>query len=121
MYRDNRSLVHNANNVRFRLWLERDRHEFFDAASRRCGDDYMQEIVQTSAARVNESGFIDMTRPLCRYPETFAAAFCLFLRPDDHLADAVAVLARDCEGFIDQFDLPGVCEQRCKPLSMRFE
>ena len=43
------------------------------------------------------------------------------LRPDDDLSNAVAVLARDCEGFIDLVDLPGVCKQRCKTLSMRVE
>ena len=31
------------------------------------------------------------------------------LRPDDHLPDTVAILAGDCEGVIDLFDLPGMC------------
>ena len=40
---------------------------------------------------------------------------------EHYLADAVAVLARDCRGFIDFFDLPGVCKQRCKPLRICLE
>jgi undecaprenyl pyrophosphate phosphatase UppP len=43
------------------------------------------------------------------------------LRPDDHLADIVAILARDREGLIDLFDLPGVCKHRCKPLGVCIE
>jgi len=43
------------------------------------------------------------------------------LRPDDHLPDTVAILAGDCEGVIDLFDLPGMCKQRCKPLGVRLE
>jgi len=41
------------------------------------------------------------------------------LRPDDHLPDTVAILAGDCEGVIDLFDLPGMCKQRCKPQRPR--
>jgi hypothetical protein len=43
------------------------------------------------------------------------------LGPDDHLPDTVAILARDCEGLIDLFDLSGVCKQRCKPLGVCVE
>ena len=42
-------------------------------------------------------------------------------RPDYHLPNTVAILAGYCESFIDAFDLPRVCEQRCKPLAVRME
>jgi len=43
------------------------------------------------------------------------------LRSDDHLPNTVAILAGNCEGFVDAFDLPRVRKQRRKPLYMRLE
>jgi hypothetical protein len=40
------------------------------------------------------------------------------LRPDDHLANSVAISAGYCECFVDAFDLPRVSKQRCEPLGV---
>jgi hypothetical protein len=44
-----------------------------------------------------------------------------YLRPDDHLPNAVAILAGYCECLIDALDAPRVRQQRCKPLGVRLE
>jgi len=41
------------------------------------------------------------------------------LRPDDHLPNPIAVLARYREGFIDALNLPGMSKQWCKPPVVR--
>jgi len=40
---------------------------------------------------------------------------------DDHLSNAVVILACNCEGLVDAIDLPGVRKQRREPIGMRLE